>query len=95
MVQIGHSVTFVDSRGKERPALLTAVWRMLPENVEWYKEHDPDYYPTALKNLETPSVNLIVICDDESRSDVYGRQFERFSSVVHEVNQLAHGNYWK
>lgn len=95
MVQIGNPVTFVDSRGVEHAALATAVWNLNSENLEWYKVNDPDYYPIALKNQDTPSINLIIVSDDETKKDSYGRQIERHTSVVHEVNQLAHGNYWK
>jgi hypothetical protein len=42
-----------------------------------------------------PSINVVVVNDDENQTDTYGRKIERFSSVVHEANQFAHGNYWK
>ena len=43
---------------------------------------------------ETPSVNLVVVSMDENRRDQYGRQIEHHTSVVHRVNQAAHGMYW-
>jgi hypothetical protein len=75
-MQFGDSVTFVDSVGKEHPALVTNVFGAWgPENK--------------------PSINLVYVSDDESRTDNFGRQIVRNSSVVHESNQAAHGNYWK
>ncbi len=38
--------------------------------------------------------NLVFVTGDEKRSDSYGRQIERHSSVVHDANQPAHGMYW-
>lgn len=43
----------------------------------------------------TPCVNLVFVSGDEERHDSYGRQIERESSVVHESNQSAHGNFWR
>jgi hypothetical protein len=42
-----------------------------------------------------PGTNLIVVSDDESRSDTYGRQVIRHTSVVHQASQPAHGMFWK
>lgn len=44
---------------------------------------------------DTPSVNLCYVSGDLAKNDQYGRQIERSTSVVNEVNQYAHGNYWK
>jgi hypothetical protein len=77
MLRIGGPVTFVDAKGHEHDALVTAI------------HGDPD---------QTPAINVVWVSDDESRRDQYGRQVERFSSVVHERNQSAdgpHGNYWR
>ena len=56
---------------------------------------------------EWPSVNLVFVSGDEAKDDQYGRQIERDTfigcladaierdtSVVHRMNQSAHGNYW-
>ena len=80
MTKVGDAVTFVDSTGKERNALVTAVWG----NANW-KE----------KNETPPSLNLVVVANDEAMVDQYGRQVSRTSSVVHEDQQTAHGMYWK
>jgi hypothetical protein len=71
---VGSPVTFVDSLGRDRPALVTAVWGPPESN---------------------PSINVVVVNNDENQTDTYGRKIERFTSVVHKSNQYAHGNYWK
>ena len=42
-----------------------------------------------------PGVNLVIVSEDPFRDDTYGRQIERSTSVVHQSNQPAHGNYWR
>jgi hypothetical protein len=42
----------------------------------------------------TPSINVVYVTKDESKTDSYGRQIERSTSVVHESNQAAHGMFW-
>lgn len=39
--------------------------------------------------------NLVFVSDDPSRTDSYGQQIERSTSVPHQSGQPAHGNYWK
>jgi hypothetical protein len=95
MVGVGDSVIFVDAVGVEHDALLTEVWRQSESILEWVRENQPEQYDNMVKHLETPSVNLIIISKDDKKSDTYGRQIERHTSVVHEVNQAAHGMYWK
>ena len=77
-VEIGQHVLYVDALSKPRPAILTAVWR------------HPEYQRLAL----IPGVNLVVVSDDPSKDDTYGRQIERFTSVVHRANQPSPGWYW-
>jgi ureidoglycolate hydrolase len=71
---IGSPVVYVDSLGRERPALVTNCFGPLESN---------------------PSINVVVVNDDENQTDTYGRKIERFTSVVHQSSQYAHGNYWK
>ena len=78
-VEIGQHVLYVDALSKPRPAILTAVWRSTPE---------------YMKTRPIPGVNLVVISDDEAKTDSYGRQIERFTSVVHMANQASPGWYW-
>lgn len=42
-----------------------------------------------------PGLNLVMIDKDDSRTDPYGRQIHRETSVVHESMQAAPGFYWK
>lgn len=44
---------------------------------------------------ETPSINIVVVSNDEAMFDGYGRQTARVSSVVHKSHQAAHGQYWR
>lgn len=41
-----------------------------------------------------PSVNLVFVTDDATKTDPYGRQIERHTSVVHRVAQGANGMFW-
>lgn len=79
MVQIGDAVVFVDPYGKEHQALVTTVFT---------SGHPGDDGPK-------PSVNVVYVSGDETKYDQYGRQVERSTSVVNEVNQAAHGMFWK
>lgn len=38
--------------------------------------------------------NLVVVCDDDTKTDPYGVQIERFTSVVHLSQQPAKGWCW-
>ncbi|KKN88048.1 hypothetical protein LCGC14_0251200 [marine sediment metagenome] len=73
-LKLGETVRYVDARGRERPALVTAIHGSV--------ENDP-------------SINLVIVSDDEERHDAYGRQIERETSVVHESDQGADGNFWR
>ncbi len=79
MVDIGDVVTFIDSTRKEHNALVTAVW---------------DGYHGKEKNPRQPSLNLVVVLDDENMEDPYGRQIRRETSVVHISNQSAKAYCW-
>ena len=81
----GEHVVFTDSRGVERSALLTIVHGeslMIPARDG---QEEQEYHP---------SVNLVFVTGDDSKTDPYGRQIERESSVVHRKEQGAHGNFW-
>lgn len=41
-----------------------------------------------------PGCNVVIVHDDDARTDSYGRQIDRCTSVVHRSNQPAHGNHW-
>lgn len=79
-VNVGSAVTFVDSVGKEHPAIITAVWRA------WI-----DDKPTG----PVSSVNLVYVSDNPDENDAYGRQIKRETSCAHQSKQAAPGMYWK
>lgn len=39
--------------------------------------------------------NVVFISDDESKTDPYGRQIERETSVSHESAMNVHGRFWR
>lgn len=41
------------------------------------------------------SINLVYVTGDPAKTDQYGRQIERRTSVVHEDLQGATGMFWK
>jgi hypothetical protein len=41
-----------------------------------------------------PMVNLVFVSHDEARTDVYGRQIERATSLYHKSQTTVHGQYW-
>jgi hypothetical protein len=43
---------------------------------------------------DTPSLNVVYVETDDSKTDQYGRQLHRATSAVHKSNQGAHGRYW-
>lgn len=42
-----------------------------------------------------PTINLVYVTDDASRTDGYGQQIIRETSVPHFANTTAPGNYWR
>lgn len=41
-------------------------------------------------------INAVIITPDESKTDSYGRQTERYSSLTRKnPQQTAHGRYWQ
>ena len=63
--------------------------------------HDPKGVPsealvTAVwSNLPTGCLNLVHVSTDESKSDCYGRQIERVTSLCHKETMKVHGFYWR
>jgi hypothetical protein len=89
-VKKGDHVVVVDSVGKRHDALITNLFVVRDENgkmmsVEEYK---------AKYNMY-PSINAVYVSDDESRTDSYGQQIERFTSFPHRSAQPAtNGFFW-
>lgn len=46
-------------------------------------------------DIPHPSINVVFVSGDESKTDQYGRQIQRETSVPHAVNQAAPGYYWR
>ena len=40
-------------------------------------------------------VNIVFVSKDSNKSDPFGRQIERQTSLVHQTLQPAHGSYWR
>ena len=56
-----------------------------------------DALVTAYWGGEHPNgaLNCVYLSSDENKSDPYGRQTERASSVSRQSEHTAHGRYWK
>jgi hypothetical protein len=76
------SVVYVDPHGVEHTALVT-IWWTGNREVSAYRSENGE-----------PGCNLLWVSDDDTKTDPYGRQIERATSVVHKTKQAAHGNYW-
>lgn len=79
--QIGDHVVFVDPFGAEHDALVTQTW------------NTPGPHPGD--GTDTPALNVVCVDADEAKTDSYGRQIARSTSVVHQSHQAAHGMYWR
>jgi len=42
-----------------------------------------------------PALNVVYVTNDDTKTDSYGRQIERDTSVIHHDGQPAPGNWWK
>ena len=104
MVEIGEAVVFVDQRGQPRPALVTAVWRRQKPNPDVFPDGQWDNAKaeaasgkplTVVDQSFLPGVNVVLVSQDAKKDDPYGRQIERETSIPHQMNQVAHGFYWR
>lgn len=78
--EVGGVVMWVDEHGQPRPALITAIHGQ-------ESEHEGV--------MRYPCINLVTTTADASKTDPYGRQIERHSSVNHRLQHSAHGRYWR
>lgn len=67
---------FYDEHRQQRPALIT-TWHGLKDG-ESIEDFRTKYGPETM-----PCVNLVFVVGDESKTDPYGRQIERKTSVMH------------
>lgn len=70
-------------------------------HVNYFDEHSKVHsavvtqvWPQMMGAAAEPGCNLVYVSGDETKSDPYGRQIERATSVVHGGAQPAHGRYW-
>ena len=76
LISVGDHVIFTDTHRKQHSALVTEVW---DSGVEQRRD-------------SLPALNLLYVVKDETRTDQYGRQIERESSVVHVDFNSAEAN---
>lgn len=50
---------------------------------------------TEFEDGSAPAINIVYVTQDEEKTDSYGRQIERDTSVPHKSGQPAPGNWWK
>ncbi len=95
-VAVGQSATFVDPTGVEHCAVVTSVFGHASKEA-WEAHmraagHDP---ATLDHGWRPPSINVVYVESDASKTDSYGRQIARATSVPHESVQPAHGLKWR
>lgn len=56
---------------------------------------DHDALVTAVHGGTPPSINVVIAHPDPEHDDPYGRQIKRETSIVHQDNQAAYGQYWR
>jgi len=80
-LKVGQHIVYTDELKEPHDALITAVHGtlMLDYNNE----------PESI-----PCINLLIVSHDVSKHDTYGRQIERYSSVVHVSLNSAEANCW-
>lgn len=77
-------VDFVDEHGVRHSALVSQWWLGQGGTIESYR---------AVQNQE-PGCNLLFVTSETGKTDNYGAQIERRTSMVHKTVQVAPGNYW-
>lgn len=86
---IGHPVIYVDEYGRQQPALITAI-----HGEEYVLKEDETYGSMKKGDMHYPCVNLVFTSQDTEKTDPYGRQIERVTSVGHKEQSSAHGFYF-
>lgn len=78
VLKVGSEVIYIDAHRVRRSALVTHVWA---------SGH-------ADNGGKEPGCNLVFVSGDDSKTDPYGRQIERATSVVHKSVQPAGAFCW-
>lgn len=77
-VKNGMFVKVVDEVGRTHDGLVTNCWGGTKV---------PDGKPG-------PTINVVYVSDDSTKTDPYGQQIERLSSCSHKLNTAAPGRFW-
>jgi hypothetical protein len=84
-LKIGQVIKFVDSKRRERDALVTYIHLGTETDIETFKEKYGSY----------PCINLVAVTCDEDRKDPYGQQTEHATSVSYwNAAYAAAGGYF-
>lgn len=78
----GEKVIYVDEFGNKRDALITKWWG------------GASLIPAYVSETGELGCNLVYVTNDPLKTDSYGDQLERATSVVHKSKQIAHGRYY-
>lgn len=62
--------------------------------VTYKDEHSVDHNALVIHVHSENCINLLYLSGDESKSDSWGRQIERASSVQRQSDVTAHGRYF-
>lgn len=84
-LHVGSRIVFTDEHCKDHNALVTVVWSQVGSPTD-------DTGDTGHGN---GCCNLVYVSGDESKTDPYGRQIERATSVVHKDHGGAPGFCWR
>lgn len=97
-VEVGSVVAYADPRGKLHNAIVTAVWGEFRNRDGQDVDYIYVYETNGVKDVQgqAPVINVVYVSDDADANDQYGRQLaQRATSVNHQHNSTAHGNWWK
>ena len=86
-LKIGMAVTYVDEDRQERVALVSCIHGNVFGGTV---EHDGILIP-GTEGKYWPCLNLVSASLNKGCQDQYGRQIERYSSVVHSAQSTAQG----
>jgi hypothetical protein len=78
VLKVGSEVIYIDAHRVKHSALVTHVWGQGHADL----------------GGQEPSCNLVYVSGDETKTDPYGRQIERATSVVHKSVQPAGAFCW-
>lgn len=54
-----------------------------------------DHHAVCTNSFGPICINVAFVSDDQARTDTYGRQIERATSVIHQSTAPAHGYFWR